>query len=155
MTFLLLRRLQPGIYMHTGIKYARAQLRARAKPLLLIICTDAFGQEMTEQLEDLRRLATECGVPVVHALTRGGLASACGTHHRHTVVSITGVPDAASQEMLKDIMQQAAAAYSDYLSLLASAARGVSFSELPPSAPPSAPPISPCALSMALLALRV
>lgn len=116
LVFLMLRRLKIGTYLLTGPRLARHMLSDRTKPLMLVVCTDAYGESMACQLEELRLVATECGVAVVHALSRRGLGNACGARHCLTVATIMGVPDEQTANLMAAVMVRAAEAYGSYLS---------------------------------------
>lgn len=118
--FMLLRGLKPSRDFQMGMKLTRKLLsdRREAKPLLLVVCTDAFGSEMAYHLADLRSVSMMAGVPVVHALARRALGEACGMRHGLTVVAIVSTPDEPSSRMLCAVMCKAAEAYAGYQGLL-------------------------------------
>ena len=149
-TLLLLRRLRLGVSAHAGRKAARVLLAGRiVKPALLVVCTDAYGEYWCKQLDDLRGQALAAGVPVVHALSRRWLGSACGVKHLLTVVTVVSPPsdDESTRQLLAQVMEVGAQAYAGYADMVSSFS---SSSLSPPAAAALSSPVSPAALALAL-----
>jgi len=152
-TYLFLSSLNRSA-LHIGLKHARSTLadRTKPKPMMVIICTNAYGALMEEQLAALLRDATLAGVPAVHSLSRRNLGQACGAKHCVSVVTVSGTLDERAHRMAVGVMDRAAVAYADFLALACSAPppmpaapRGLS-PDLPPCA--VSPALSPCAVSL-------
>ena len=118
LTFLLLRRLRIGTFAQFGMKSAKSLIAQRTKPVAVVLCTDAFGDDIGAEMDRLRAAATAAGVPVVHSLTRRQMGHACRVKHCLTVVCVMGTPDQETARLLLEVLARAAKAYGDYMVLV-------------------------------------
>lgn len=123
-----------------GVRVSRRLVKERMKPLMIIVCTDAFGADTAVLLEELRLEASIAGIPVVHALSRRGLGGACGTKHCLTSVAVMHSPNEHTQRLMGLIMQKAADAYAGYIAAFLTPLSSPLSSPLSPQQSPSAPP---------------
>jgi len=144
-----------------GMKPCRRALHGEKKPVLMVLCIDAFGFEAAGVLTDLRCAAGSAGVPVVHSLTRRSLGNACGAKHCLTALAVMSLDDGDgfSQRLLAEIMRRATDAYGGYLALMqeaaaASARAPASVALSPVPSPLSSPIPLPLPMATALPTLR-
>lgn len=124
---LALRELDPFRHLELGAAAAARLIRSRRRaPLLLVMAIDA----PVELAACLSAAATDAGVPVVHALDRGGLwEAACsgassrwapGARGMTDVVAVIHVPHHKAAVAFDRVLRLGARAYRGYLAALAS-----------------------------------
>ncbi|MBU6162800.1 MAG: hypothetical protein KGO50_16920 [Myxococcales bacterium] len=116
MVYRMLQRLDP-VCMRIGIKETRSLLFGPDKPVLIVICTDAYGFWMGAQLQALLQQATMTGVPVVHALTRRELGRACRAKHCVTALAVQAIPDKETCYLAVAAMKRGVTAYGKFVDL--------------------------------------
>lgn len=128
LTRLTLQRLSPRDELKLGVRCVLSMLLRRdvPKPVFVVITTDRCSPVVMAMLETLRVIASEKGVPVVHAMTRLELQQACGSRYPVTAACAMAVKDEMGVRLVNGVLRMTAQAYAQWQQRVAAAR------ELPP-----------------------
>lgn len=119
----LLCKLTTGRTVHLGLSQVLRQLLSPTPPAVLVLAT-SVPPHVAPEVARIRDLAADRGIPTVHALNGEAIAEACGVRFdaylmKRRPVYVAAVMRADDvKDDLRELMVEAAKAYSDFLSLL-------------------------------------